>query len=54
MIETAIGQRKRFVKSSTHGIARQSISWQGSWLMSSNPIYLMEKNRLAGLLLTSN
>ncbi|MDJ1313674.1 MAG: hypothetical protein MRQ11_06220 [Candidatus Midichloria mitochondrii] len=34
-----------------HGIACQTISWQtssqGSWLMSSNPIYLME-NRLTG------
>ncbi|MDJ1584135.1 MAG: transposase, partial [Candidatus Midichloria mitochondrii] len=40
------------------GIACQTISWQtsfsqGSWLMSSNPVYLME-NRLAGLLPTSN
>ncbi|CAK6554570.1 MAG: Putative transposase [Candidatus Midichloria mitochondrii] len=39
------------------GIARQTISWQtssqGSWLMSSTR-YISWKNRLTGLLLTSN
>ncbi|WP_272940946.1 hypothetical protein [Candidatus Midichloria mitochondrii] len=43
MIETAIGQLKEICQIQHHGITCQTISWQGSWLMSSNPIYLMEK-----------
>ncbi|MDJ1583905.1 MAG: hypothetical protein MRQ11_04345 [Candidatus Midichloria mitochondrii] len=47
MIETAIGELKEICQIQRHGITRQTISWQvssqGSWLTSSNPIYLMEK-----------
>ncbi|MDJ1313439.1 MAG: transposase [Candidatus Midichloria mitochondrii] len=47
LIETAIGELKEICQIQRHGIACQTISCQassqGSWLMSSNPIYLMEK-----------
>ncbi|MDJ1298659.1 MAG: hypothetical protein MRQ10_01085 [Candidatus Midichloria mitochondrii] len=58
MIETAIGQLKEICQIQRHGITCQTISWQsssrGSWLMSPNPNISHWKNRLTGILLTSN
>ncbi|WP_192805744.1 hypothetical protein [Candidatus Midichloria mitochondrii] len=48
MIETAIGQLKEIcqIQHTTASLAKQFLGRplsQGSWLMSSNPIYLVEK-----------
>ncbi|WP_237697379.1 hypothetical protein [Candidatus Midichloria mitochondrii] len=48
MIETAIGELKEIcqIQHTTASLAKQFLGRplsQGSWLMSSNPIYLMEK-----------
>ncbi|MDJ1583470.1 MAG: transposase [Candidatus Midichloria mitochondrii] len=50
LIETAIGELKEICQIQRHGITRQTISWQGSWLMSSTQ-YIPWKNRLTGILL---
>ncbi|MDJ1313185.1 MAG: hypothetical protein MRQ05_03560, partial [Candidatus Midichloria mitochondrii] len=48
LIETAIGELKEIcqIQHNTASLAKQFLGRplsQGSWLMSSNPIYLMEK-----------